>query len=77
MDKQEEIKEGDWVHMKSKPEVMIKVRFINPNGIVDFRDQRIEIPQHAHISDLEKITDENIIAELEANLSLQSPKGFF
>lgn len=76
MDIQEEIKVGDWVRMKSKPEVMIKVRFINPNQTIDFRDQRSEVPQHAHISDLEKITDENIITELEVNLSLQSPKDF-
>ena len=76
MNEENIIKPGDWVYVKSKPEIIIKVPFINPNGIVDFRNQRSEEPQYAHLSDLEKITDQDSIIELEIKLSLQAPNCF-
>ena len=56
----ENIKFGDWVYLKSNPEIKIKVKLIS-NEIVDFRNQRTEEPCYAYIQDLVKITDESII----------------
>lgn len=61
---EEKIKSGDWVYLKSNPEIRIKVRFINPNGSIDFRNQRSEEPLSAFLDEVVKITDENIIDEL-------------
>lgn len=62
------IEYGDWVYLKSAPEIKVKVTIINPNRIIDFRSQRSEPPYFAHEEDMVKITDENIIMELEVNL---------
>lgn len=61
---EEKIKSGDWIYLKSNPEIRIKVRLINPNGSIDFRDQRSEEPFSAFLDEVVKITDKNIIDEL-------------
>ena len=62
---EDNIKYGDWVYLKSNPDIRIKVTLINPNNIVDFREQRTEEPKSAYLHELEKITDEELIIELE------------
>lgn len=63
------IEYGDWVYLKSNPEIIIKVTIINPNHTIDFRSQRIEPPYFAYEDDVVKITDKNIIAGLEIEYS--------
>jgi len=58
---------GDWASLRSNPSIIIRVELINPNGIVDFRSQRKSAPQCAHISQLIKITNPELIDELERN----------
>lgn len=58
---------GDWAALRSNPNIIIRVELINPNGIVDFRSQRNSASQHAHISELIKITNPKLIADLERN----------
>lgn len=58
---------GDWAALRSNPNIIIRVELINPNGIVDFRSQRNSAPLHAHISELIKITNPKLIADLECN----------
>ena len=62
---EEKIKSGDWIYLKSNPKIRVKVTILNPNHIIDFRSQRKEPPYFAHEDDVTKITDKNIIEELE------------
>jgi hypothetical protein len=49
------IEYGDWVYLKSAPEIKVKVTIINPNRIIDFRSQRSEPPYFAHEEDVVKL----------------------
>ena len=64
MEKTEKIEVGNWVQLKSNPEIRIKVEKINSNNTVDFRE-RCSDPQYAYLDELEKITDEELLRELQ------------
>ena len=56
----------EWVYWKLNPEVRIKVITVNSmNGLIDVRSQRPDLMTHRiHINDVEKITDEQELYEL-------------